>query len=110
MNEVLATVIGVLEPSVPYPADTEIIANMVTSPHHMGAMMITMRVHRMTQLFGRLKPGVTMEAARAELQAGPLKVLMVEFDACGRFVAASRPDRVVPLGRIARELLQATAR
>src|SRR5499427_5036185 len=27
-----ATVIGVLEPSVPYPAETEIIANIVTSP------------------------------------------------------------------------------
>ena len=62
-----ATVIGVLEPSVPYPADTEIIANMVTSPHHLGATMNTMRVHRMTQLFGRLKPGVTLEAASAEL-------------------------------------------
>ena len=36
-----ATVIGVLEPSVPYPADTEIIANMVTSPHHLGATMVT---------------------------------------------------------------------
>ena len=30
-----ATVVGVLEPSVPYPADTEIIANVVTSPHHL---------------------------------------------------------------------------
>ncbi len=69
LGAIPATVIGVLEPSVPYPADTEIIANMVTSPHHMGAMMITMRVHRMTQLFGRLKPGVTVEAARAELIA-----------------------------------------
>ena len=64
LGAIPATVIGVLEPSVPYPADTEIIANMVTSPHHMGAMMITMRVHRMTQLFGRLKPGVTMAAGR----------------------------------------------
>ena len=64
-----ATVIGVLEPSVPYPADTEIIANMVTSPHHLGATMITMRTHRMTELFGRLKPGATMESARAELIA-----------------------------------------
>ena len=36
-----AMVIGVLEPSVPYPADTEIIANMVTSPHHIGATMVT---------------------------------------------------------------------
>src|SRR5687768_8933712 len=64
-----ATVIGVLEPSVPYPADTEIIANMVTSPHHLGATMNTLRTHRMTQLFGRLKPGVTLEAASAELTA-----------------------------------------
>ncbi len=64
-----ATVIGVLEPSVPYPADTEIIANMVTSPHHMGALMVTMRTHRMTQLFGRLAPGRTIEEARAELTA-----------------------------------------
>ena len=62
-----ATVIGVLEPSVPYPADTEIIANMVTSPHHLGATMVTMRTHRMTELFGRLKPGETLESARAEL-------------------------------------------
>jgi putative ABC transport system permease protein len=69
LGAIPATVIGVLEPSVPYPADTEIIANMVTSPHHMGATMITMRVHRMTQLFGRLKPGVTKEAAEAELVA-----------------------------------------
>src|SRR6202041_3289704 len=29
-----ATIIGVLEPSVPYPAETEIMANVVTSPHH----------------------------------------------------------------------------
>src|SRR6202045_438759 len=28
-----ATIVGVLEPSVPYPAETEIIANVVTSPH-----------------------------------------------------------------------------
>src|SRR5713101_2502930 len=64
-----ATVVGVLEPSVPYPADTEIIANVVTSPHHLGATMVTSRTHRMTELFGRLEPGVTLEAARAELTA-----------------------------------------
>src|ERR1700690_1766043 len=39
-----ATVIGVLEPSAPYPADTDIIANIVTSPHHMSATMVTGRV------------------------------------------------------------------
>ncbi len=62
-----ATVVGVLEPSVPYPAETQIIANVVTSPHHLGATMVTDRTHRMTELFGRLAPGATLEAARAEL-------------------------------------------
>ena len=64
-----ATVVGVLEPSVPYPADTEIIANVVTSPHHLGATMVTSRTHRMTELFGRLAPGSSLDAARAELTA-----------------------------------------
>ena len=64
-----ATVVGVLEPSVPYPADTEIIANVVTSPHHLGATMVTSRAHRMTELFGRLAPGASVESARAELAA-----------------------------------------
>jgi len=64
-----ATVIGVLEPSVPYPAETEIIANVVTSPHHLSATMVQGRVHRMTELFGRLAPGVTLAQANAELQA-----------------------------------------
>jgi predicted permease len=64
-----ATVIGVLEPCVPYPQDTEIIANVVTSPHHLSATMVAGRVHRMTELFGRLAPGATLEQARAELQS-----------------------------------------
>jgi putative ABC transport system permease protein len=70
-----ATVIGVLEPSVPYPADTEIIANVVTSPHHLGATMVTSRTHRMTELFGRLKPDVSFEAAQAELASVHAAVL-----------------------------------
>jgi putative ABC transport system permease protein len=68
MGDRTATIIGVLEPSVPYPADTEIIANIVTSPHHLSATMVTGRVHRMTELFGRLAPGATVEQARAELR------------------------------------------
>ncbi|MCA1649139.1 MAG: ABC transporter permease, partial [Acidobacteria bacterium] len=64
-----ATIVGVLEPSVPYPAATEIIANVVTSPHHLSATMVDGRVHRMTELFGRLAPGVDLDAARAELRA-----------------------------------------
>ena len=63
-----ATIVGVMEPSIPYPAETEIIANVVTSPHHLSATMVLGRVHRMTQLFGRLAPGASLDAARAELK------------------------------------------
>ena len=63
-----ATIVGVLEPSVPYPAETEIIANVVTSPHHLSATMVQGRVHRMTELFGRLAPGATLESALADLR------------------------------------------
>ena len=70
-----ATIVGVVEPSVPYPAQTEIIANVVTSPHHMSATMVEGRVHRMTDLFARLAPGVDLETARAELRAAHAAIL-----------------------------------
>ena len=63
-----ATIVGVLEPCVPYPTETEIIANVVTSPHHLDATMVEGRVHRMTDLFGRLSPGVELDTALAELR------------------------------------------
>jgi predicted permease len=64
-----ATIVGVLEPSVPYPSETEIIANVVTSPHHLSATMVEGRVHRMTELFARLAPNTTLDQAAAELRA-----------------------------------------
>ncbi|MGB9454908.1 MAG: ADOP family duplicated permease [Bryobacteraceae bacterium] len=64
-----ATIVGVLEPCVPYPQYTEIIANIVTSAHHLSATMVTGRIHRMTELFARLTPGADLKAARAELQS-----------------------------------------
>lgn len=63
-----ATIVGVLEPAVPYPVATEIIANVVTSPHHLSATMVTGREHRMTELFGRLAPGAILDQAKAELR------------------------------------------
>jgi predicted permease len=68
LGERSATIVGILEPSVPYPAETEIMANVVTSPHHLSATMVTGRVHRMTELFGRLAPGATLESTNAELR------------------------------------------
>ena len=70
-----ATIIGVVEPSVPYPSQTEIIANIVTSPHHLSATMVDGRVHRMTDLFARLAPGADLDAARAELRAAHAAML-----------------------------------
>src|SRR6202049_1835439 len=77
-----ATVVGVLEPSVPYPAETEIMANVVTSPHHLSATMVTGRVHRMTELFGRLAPGATLDSANAELRTVYSAVIREHPEAC----------------------------
>src|SRR5258707_3112459 len=63
-----AVIVGVLEPSVPYPVETELIANLVTSPHHLSATMVTGREHRMTEVFARLAPGASLDAARGELR------------------------------------------
>ncbi|HEY1650231.1 MAG TPA: ADOP family duplicated permease [Terracidiphilus sp.] len=63
-----AVIVGVLQPSVPYPVATEIIANVVTSPHHLSATMVTGREHRMTEVFARLAPGANLDSARAELR------------------------------------------
>jgi putative ABC transport system permease protein len=63
-----AIIVGVLEPSVPYPVETEIISNIVTSPHHLSATMVQGREHRMTEVFARLAPGAELDAARAELR------------------------------------------
>jgi putative ABC transport system permease protein len=64
-----ATIVGVLQPAVPYPVETQIISNIVTSPHHLSATMVTGREHRMTEVFARIAPGATLDSARAELRA-----------------------------------------
>src|SRR5215467_171104 len=75
-----ATIVGVLEPSVPYPEETEIIANIVTSPHHLSATMVQGRVHRMTEVFARLAPGAQLEAAQAELTKVHANMLAANLD------------------------------
>src|SRR5204863_9878842 len=57
------------------------IANVVTSPHHLGAAMVTSRTHRMTELFGRLAAGSTLEGARAELTAAHAAMMREHPDA-----------------------------
>jgi predicted permease len=107
-----ATVVGVLEPSVQYPAETQIIANVVTSPHHLGATMVDDRTHRMTELFGRLAPGVDLEAATAELTTVHAAMMRAHPEAYSRSagirVSATRlreqiaaPARTILLGLLA---------
>lgn len=74
------TIVGVLEPSVPYPVATEIIANVVTSPHHLSATMVQGREHRMTEVFARLAPGATLAQARSELGTRYASILAAHPD------------------------------
>jgi predicted permease len=76
-----ATIVGVVEPSVPYPSETQIIANVVTSPHHLSATMVQGRVHRMTELFGRLAPGATLEQALAEIRVSHRAMMTAHAEA-----------------------------
>jgi predicted permease len=100
----LATIIGILEPSVPYPTETEIIANVVTSPHHMGAVMNTSRTHRMTEIFARLAPGATIEQAQAELttiEKGLIKAYPEAYPASSNYQLETRllRDQIVSRAR-----------
>lgn len=64
-----AQIIGVVEPSLPYPAATELIANLASSPHHLGATMASNRQHRMTEVFARMAPSATLATTRQELES-----------------------------------------
>jgi len=67
LNDHLTPIVGVVEPAPKYPHADDIYVNMVTSPHHLSATMVTERTHRMSELFARLAPNVTVEQARTEL-------------------------------------------
>ena len=62
-----STVIGVVQPAPHYPRRTDVFVNMVTSPHHLSATMVTERTHRMSELFARLSPNATLDQARDEI-------------------------------------------
>jgi predicted permease len=115
LSDRTATVVGVLEPSVPYPQETQIIANVVTSPHHLDATMVDGRVHRMTELFGRLAPNATLETAAAELRAVHGAVLRehpeaYEKQADFRIEAVNLRDQIIsPARTILLVLLAASA-
>ncbi len=67
LNGIVSTVIGIVQPAPHYPQRTDVFVNIVTSPHHLSASMVTERTHRMTELFARLAPGATVEQAQDEV-------------------------------------------
>ncbi|HVZ49773.1 MAG TPA: ABC transporter permease [Gemmatimonadaceae bacterium] len=62
-----AEVRGVLEPAPFFPQRIDALMNMSISPHHVSALMVQGRTHRMTEMIARLAPGATVDQARAEV-------------------------------------------
>ncbi len=60
-------VIGVLEPAPFFPGRIDALMNMSISEHHVSAMMVQGRTHRMTEMIARLAPGATVAQARQEI-------------------------------------------
>ena len=60
-------VIGVLQPAPFFPGRIDALMNMSISEHHVSAMMVQGRTHRMTEMIARLAPGATVEQARQEV-------------------------------------------
>ena len=60
-------VVGVLQAAPDFPERMDAVMNMVNSEHHVSAMMVTGRTHRMTQMIARLAPTTTLTDAKAEV-------------------------------------------
>ncbi|MEW6734518.1 MAG: ABC transporter permease [Acidobacteriota bacterium] len=67
MNDRAHTVVGVL-PQIPqYPDENDLYMTVSACPFRSSEMMIQNRQDRMINVFGRLKPGITIEQARSDL-------------------------------------------
>src|SRR4051812_8706439 len=69
MDNTPVTVIGVLQPAPFFPSRVDGLLNMSISEHHVSAMMVRGRTHRMTEVVARLAPGASLTQAQAEVAA-----------------------------------------
>ncbi|HKP10825.1 MAG TPA: ABC transporter permease, partial [Blastocatellia bacterium] len=69
MNDKPHTVVGVLPPIPQYPSESDVYMPTVACPTRSSDRFIANRTFRMMNVFGRLKPGVTVEQAQADLSA-----------------------------------------
>jgi putative ABC transport system permease protein len=67
MNNRAHTVIGVLPPIPQYPSESDVYMPTVQCPFRSAQAFIDNRNSRMMTVFGRLKPGVSIEQAQADL-------------------------------------------
>ena len=96
INDMVSTIVGVVQRAPQYPTKTDVYVNMVTSPHHLSATMVTGRTHRMTEVFGRLAPGATVEQARGEitrLSANVFRDHPEAYEKASRFAITVSPLR-----------------
>src|SRR3954471_19104772 len=103
----VVTVVGVLQSAPSFPAKIDALMNMVNSEHHVSATMVTGRTHRMTEMIARLKPGATVEQARAEvamIAARAHKDHPESYDAASHYTVKLTPFKEV-LGQNARTTL-----
>jgi predicted permease len=89
MNDRPHTVIGVLPPIPGYPQENDVYMPVSACPFRSAARTESNRRARMTSVFGRLKPGVSLGAARAELATVSARL------------AAAHPDAYPPSGFLA---------
>jgi hypothetical protein len=69
-----------------WPRDEIVLASVALKLTRLGVMLSTVKA--------------AVDAVRREHQAGPLEVVMLTFDAAGRFVAATRVNDVALLGEL----------
>ena len=69
MNDKVHTVVGVLPPFPQYPDTNDVYMPSVACPFRSSPRMIANRNDRMINLFGRMKPGVRVQGAQADLSA-----------------------------------------
>jgi predicted permease len=81
MNDKVHTVVGVLPPVPQYPDENDVYMTTSACPFRSDPKFIANRGNRMMRAFARLKPGVNIEQARADLEtiAGRLRQQYPKF-------------------------------
>jgi predicted permease len=100
-------VIGVLQPAPFFPERADAMLNMVNSEHHLSAMMVEGRTHRMTEVVARLARGATLDQARTEVAAAYARMQREHkeaYDPASHYRVAVIPFKEV-MGERARQTL-----